>query len=155
MSQLTAKQQRFVAEYLIDRNATQAAIRAGYAKGKAAEVQGSRLLGNAKVRAEVDKALSKINNKLGLTAEKILQDVEDVRQKATQDGVYAAALKASELQAKSLRADNPFADQPVKHQIVDENERPVSEADIARRIAFVFASATANPGVPAPAPTQH
>ncbi len=42
---LTPKQARFVEEYLIDLNATQGAIRAGYS-AKTAEVQGSRLLGN-------------------------------------------------------------------------------------------------------------
>jgi len=49
---LTAKQERFVGEYLIDLNATQAAIRAGYSE-KTAEQQGSRLLSNAKVRAAI------------------------------------------------------------------------------------------------------
>jgi phage terminase small subunit len=45
---LTPKQQRFVDEYLIDLNATQAAIRAGYSE-RAASVSASRLLANAKV----------------------------------------------------------------------------------------------------------
>lgn len=45
MAKLTEKQQRFVDEYLIDLNATQAAIRAGYS-AKTADVQGSRMLGN-------------------------------------------------------------------------------------------------------------
>jgi phage terminase small subunit len=49
---ITPKQRRFVEEYLIDLNATQAAIRAGYSP-KTAEVQGSRLLSNAKVQAAV------------------------------------------------------------------------------------------------------
>ncbi len=49
MSDLTPKQARFVEEYLLDLNATQGAIRAGYS-AKTAEVQGSRLLGNVKVR---------------------------------------------------------------------------------------------------------
>ncbi|HGN6738866.1 TPA: terminase small subunit, partial [Pseudomonas aeruginosa] len=35
---LTAKQRRFVAEYLLDLNATQAAIRAGYSKNRASEI---------------------------------------------------------------------------------------------------------------------
>ena len=52
---LTPKQARFVEEYLLDLNATQAAIRAGYS-AKTAEVQGSRLLGNAKIAAAVKKA---------------------------------------------------------------------------------------------------
>ncbi len=50
---LTPKQARFVEEYLIDLNATQAAIRASYS-AKTAEVQGSRLLGNVKVREAVE-----------------------------------------------------------------------------------------------------
>lgn len=45
---LTDKQQRFVAEYLVDRNATQAAMRAGYSE-KTAQQQGSRLLLNVMV----------------------------------------------------------------------------------------------------------
>ena len=47
---LTAKQQMFVAEYLIDLNATQAAIRAGYSK-RTAEWQGPQLLGKTHVAA--------------------------------------------------------------------------------------------------------
>jgi len=45
---LSPKQQRFVAEYLVDLNATQAAIRAGYS-ARTAEQQGPRLLGNVEV----------------------------------------------------------------------------------------------------------
>lgn len=49
MPKLTEKQQRFVEEYLLDLNATQAAIRAGYSISTASE-QGSRLLRNVKVQ---------------------------------------------------------------------------------------------------------
>ena len=49
---LTPKQQRFVDEYLIDLNATQAAIRAGY-KADNADVTGPRLLGNVGVAAAI------------------------------------------------------------------------------------------------------
>ena len=38
MSNLTPKQQRFVEEYLVDLNATQAAIRAGYSAKTAGEI---------------------------------------------------------------------------------------------------------------------
>lgn len=47
---LTAKQQAFVQEYLIDWNATQAAIKAGYAENSARQ-EGTRLLSNAYVSA--------------------------------------------------------------------------------------------------------
>ena len=49
---LTPRQQRFVDEYLIDLNATQAAIRAGYSP-KTAQSQSSRLLSNVMVRAAI------------------------------------------------------------------------------------------------------
>ena len=52
---LTAKQARFVEEYLIDLNATQAAIRAGYSE-KGATVRGAELLANRKVSAAVEAA---------------------------------------------------------------------------------------------------
>ena len=51
---LTAKQQLFCDEYLIDLNATQAAIRAGYSEKTAME-QASRLLRNVKVQKYIDK----------------------------------------------------------------------------------------------------
>ncbi len=49
---LTPKQHRFVTEYLVDLNATQAAIRAGYSP-KTAPQQGSRLLRNAVVQQAI------------------------------------------------------------------------------------------------------
>jgi phage terminase small subunit len=48
MANLTSKQEAFVREYAIDKNATQAAIRAGYSE-KTAQEQGSRLLSNVMV----------------------------------------------------------------------------------------------------------
>lgn len=64
---LTLKQQRFVEEYLIDLNATQAAIRTGYS-AKTAEVQGPRLLGNVRVSAAIADGVKVQNERLGLTA---------------------------------------------------------------------------------------
>lgn len=63
-SVLTPKQMRFVAEYLIDNNGTQAAIRAGYSE-KTAVNQGSRLLTNPHVK----RAVWKGNHRLMLNAE--------------------------------------------------------------------------------------
>ncbi len=54
MGGLTPKQARFVQEYLVDVNSTQAAIRAGYSK-KTAQEQSSRLLSNVMVSAAVAK----------------------------------------------------------------------------------------------------
>jgi len=73
---LTPKQQRFVHEYLIDLNATQAAIRAGYSK-KTADVQGPRLLGNVGVAASIASAQTKRAEKLGVDADWLLKRLTD------------------------------------------------------------------------------
>lgn len=71
---LTPKQERFVLEYLIDLNATQAAIRSGYSK-KTANEQASRLLANVSVAAEVEKRKAKISAKLECTADDIAREI--------------------------------------------------------------------------------
>lgn len=69
---LTAKQQRFVDEYLKDLNATQAAIRAGYSKNTA-EQQASRLLTNVKVRADLAKRMEARGHKSAITQAMVLE----------------------------------------------------------------------------------
>src|SRR5260370_15416992 len=71
---MTPKQKRFVAEYLIDLNATQAAIRAGYA-AKDADVQGPRLLGNVGIAEAIQKETEKRMNKLEITADRVLKQI--------------------------------------------------------------------------------
>lgn len=71
---LTAKQQRFVDEYMVDLNAKQAAIRAGYS-ARSAEQNGSRMLRNDKVAAEVAKRQAKVAEKLELTQEMVRDEL--------------------------------------------------------------------------------
>lgn len=68
---LTNKQATFVQEYLVDKNATQAAIRAGYST-KSAASQGERLLRNADVRSEVEAGQARLAERVGITAERVL-----------------------------------------------------------------------------------
>jgi len=67
VSKLTKKQKRFVGEYLVDLNATQAAIRAGYS-GKTASVIGAENLIKPNVKFAIDSALEKIRNERLATA---------------------------------------------------------------------------------------
>jgi phage terminase small subunit len=62
----------FVKEYLTDGNATRAAKAAGYSE-KTVDVQGSRLLANVKVRAEIDRQTEKRCEKLDITADYVLR----------------------------------------------------------------------------------
>lgn len=74
MAKESAKAAKFVTEYLVDLNATQAAIRAGYAKDSAG-VAGSRLLKSAKVKAAVDAAISERAKRTEITADRVLQEL--------------------------------------------------------------------------------
>ena len=71
---LTPRQERFVAEYLTDLNATRAAISAGYSK-KGAEQTGSVLLRNPKVAEEIAKKHGKRLGKLEITADRVLTEI--------------------------------------------------------------------------------
>jgi phage terminase small subunit len=71
---LNNQQALFVSEYLKDRNATQAATRAGYS-AKSAEWLGYQLLQNPLVRAAVDAGMEKLLNDNGLTANRVLKEL--------------------------------------------------------------------------------
>ena len=71
---LTEKQRRFCHEYLVDLNATQAAIRTGYSK-KTAESQGSRLLTNVEVRKLIDDLKLARAEKLEITKDRVLREI--------------------------------------------------------------------------------
>ncbi len=72
---LTPKQQRFVAEYLVDFNGKQAAIRAGYAPNSA-EVVASKLLRLAKVSAAVHVKQEQHLEKIDFVVEDVLRAVQ-------------------------------------------------------------------------------
>lgn len=76
-SKLTPKQARFVDEYIIDLNATQAAIRAGYA-ARSADVTGARLLGNARLQAALQKAQARLARKIEVTQERIVDELRKI-----------------------------------------------------------------------------
>lgn len=77
MAKLTAKQQRFIDEYLIDLNATQAAIRAGYSPQTAQE-QGSQNLSKLMVSEAIDKALAARSRRTGITQDRVLRELAKV-----------------------------------------------------------------------------
>lgn len=69
---LNTRQEQFIAEYLIDRNATQAAIRAGYSAATANKV-GPRLLVNVGVANAIAEGARKQLKKAEITAQDVLE----------------------------------------------------------------------------------
>ena len=77
MAKLTAKQQRFVDEYLIDLNATQAAIRAGYAAENAEQV-GYKLVHKSSVSNSISQAMAHRSRRTGITQDRVLRELAKV-----------------------------------------------------------------------------
>ena len=69
---MNARQKRFCDEYLIDCNAKQAAIRAGYSS-KTAKITGAKLLTNANLKAYIEEQLEKIHNEKTADAQEVLE----------------------------------------------------------------------------------
>jgi phage terminase small subunit len=113
---LTVKQQRFIAEYLVDYNGTQAAIRAGYPAPAAAQMA-SENLRKPEIRAAVDRALAALQARCDVSAERVLLELArvayaDVRgifdaagrlkQPKDYDAAIAAAVVGVEVATKSI-----------------------------------------------------
>ena len=71
---MTPKQQRFVDEYLIDLNATQAAKRSGYSP-KTSMQQGERLLRNVEVQTAISQAQQQRSKRTQITADRVLMEL--------------------------------------------------------------------------------
>ena len=87
---LTEKQRRFVAEYLVDLNATQAAIRAGYSR-KTAHVTGHETLKKPEVSAAVQASMAARAERTNITQDRVLQELAriaffDLRKLYREDG---------------------------------------------------------------------
>lgn len=77
LTPLRPKQQRFVNEYVVDFNAKQAAIRAGYSP-RSAETNGNRMLRNAQVADAVDAAKADQQARSKLTADDIIEELRKI-----------------------------------------------------------------------------
>ena len=82
MSKLTPKQSRFVEEYLIDLNATQAAIRAGYSE-KRADAIGYENLRKPEIKEAIQNAQAKLSDAC-LVSQKMV--IEGLKAEATLSG---------------------------------------------------------------------
>lgn len=74
VAKLNDKQKRFVDEYLVDLNATAAAKRAGYSE-KTAYSMGQRLLKKVEIQAAIQKRQAKLQSKLEITQERVLEEL--------------------------------------------------------------------------------
>ena len=77
MAKLTEKQQRFVDEYLIDLNATQAAIRAGYSV-KTANEQGSQNLAKLSIQQAIAEQMAERSKRTGINQDRVVLELAKI-----------------------------------------------------------------------------
>jgi phage terminase small subunit len=137
---LNHKRQRFVEEYLVDLNATQAAVRAGYSP-KTANEQAARLLAFDSVKKAVQEAMDKRSEDIGINQKYVLISIKDTIERCKSEESYQPAyvLKGSELLGKHLKM---FTDK-VEHTGAEGKDLipETSDIELARRAAFLLSQA--------------
>lgn len=125
MAKLTEKQKRFVEEYLIDLNATQAAIRAGYS-AQTAQEQSSRLLSNVMVQKEISQAMAERSKRTGVNQDRIVLELARIAFVNAADVIDSenATVKAG------ATADDTAAIQSVKVKVIPTKEGEGVEREI-------------------------
>ena len=83
MTELTAKQQKFCEEYMVDLNATQSAIRAGYAANSlnAFRVIGCHNLRKVNIKAEIQHRKAVISEETGITVKWVVNSLKEVAER--------------------------------------------------------------------------
>ena len=111
---LTAKQERFCQEYLIDHNASQAAIRSGYGS-RNANVTGPRVLANVGVRARIAELTGKQATRLEIKADTVLKELlllakSDVKEIFDENGNLKAVHEIPEDVRRAIAGVETFVD---------------------------------------------
>ncbi|HIS57159.1 MAG TPA: terminase small subunit [Candidatus Fimimorpha excrementavium] len=123
---MTKKQKRFVEEYLIDLNATQAAIRAGYSPDTAKSI-GSENLTKPDIQARIAKAMAERSKRTGVNADRVVAELAKIAFVNAEDVIDA---ETATVKPDAAREDTA-AIQSVKVKTFGEDglEREIKMAD--------------------------
>ena len=114
---LTAKQKAFVDEYLIDLNATQAAIRAGYSKKTARQI-GEKNLSRPYIQAALEKRMKARQKRTEITQDQVITELAKI---AFANGADYAQVVERKRRVPVLSDDG---------EIVDYEEIPYQDVDL-------------------------
>jgi phage terminase small subunit len=122
---LTEKQRRFVDEYLIDLNATQAAIRAGYSV-KTAREQASQNLTKLNIQQAISEKMAERSKRTGVNQDRIVLELAKIAFVNAADVIDSedATIKAG------ATADDTAAIQSVKVKVIPTKEGEGVEREI-------------------------
>jgi phage terminase small subunit len=113
---LNPKRAAFVREYLIDLNATQAAIRAGYSE-RTARAQGHRLLTDADIGEAIHKGKAERAERTQVTAEMVVTGLQAIAEGGTSE---SARVRAYELLGKHIGMFTERSEVTLKQDILVE-----------------------------------
>ncbi len=118
---MTPKQERFVAEYMLDLNATQAAARAGYSPKTAAE-QGYQLLHKTSVQEAIQDLQAKFRERMEVSKESVTAQLNTAYDMAEANGQTAVMVQATMGIAKvhGLLVDKTEEVKPTENMTPDE-----------------------------------
>lgn len=128
MVKLRDKQRRFVEEYLVDFNATQAAIRAGYSHKTAGKI-GTENLQKPAIQSAIKAAQAQLSKKTELTREMIVAGLRKEAEFYEDGSTHGARVKAWEVLGKHIGmfeqggSANDDKPQPIKVEIVRQSGR--------------------------------
>lgn len=125
MAKLTEKQRRFVAEYLIDLNATQAAIRAGYSVKTAKDI-GSQNLAKLNISQAIAERMAERSKRTGVNQDRVVLELAKIAFINAADVIDSddATIKAG------ATADDTAAIQSVKVKVIPTKEGEGVEREI-------------------------
>ena len=123
---MTKKQKRFVEEYLIDLNATQAAIRAGYSPETAYSI-GQEKLKKPEIKIRIDRAMAERSKRTGVNADRVVAELAKIAFVNAEDVIDA---ETATVKPDAAREDTA-AIQSVKVKTFGEDglEREIKMAD--------------------------
>lgn len=132
---INPKQARFVQEYVVDFNATQAAIRAGYS-AKTASGIARRLLQKNHVMAAIQRTQEKLARRVEITQDDVVRDLMDVRDRCLAIANYRDALRALELLGRHLGMFASGVSAKIKIDEIDVSAGGDATRRLARRIVL-------------------
>lgn len=132
---MTPKQKRFVQEYLVDLNATQAAIRAGY-REQNARITASKNLARLDIQAAIAEGMGELARRTEITQGEVLAELKQIAIAPASDAKgsdlrYANKIRALELLGKHLGIlTDRISIATIDPAVVDEVESMIREAGI-------------------------
>ena len=136
---LTDKQKRFCDEYLIDLNATQAAIRAGYSK-KTAFIIANENLKKPYIRGYIDERLKQLEDKRIAKADEVLKYLTSVMRNEVKEEVVVVESKGDGCSsARTIKKDMSAKDRNKAAELLGKRYRLFTdriEADVNQTVIF-------------------